>query len=473
MIPPHSSRADDTAPGNPQPGYRDSRPPPIADSVADPGRVGGLSAEMRGGALTAEALVQRCLQRIAEADDRVQAFCRVLEADALAEARACDAEREAGHLRGRLHGIPVAVKDVFDLAGLPTRAGSPTRSEAAPAGADAWVVGALRAAGAIVLGKAHTTEFAFFERPPPTRNPHALAHSPGGSSSGSAAAVAAGMVALSIGSQTAGSVSRPAAYCGIGAFKPSTLALPGFGMVPLSPSFDTPGFFGYRLADAVAAFTAIAPPYLAPAPTRDRRGEEGIDGLSILVLEDPLYEEADADMARTLAQAAGILSANGCHVRRMPSPVGLSQLLDRHRTVMEYELARVQEGLQAAPLEDVALALRDAIARGGWIEAEAYRSARRDIAEARHLFAQALPPGSVLLLPPAPAPAPPGMGTGDPRFIIPFTALGGPIASLNVDRNRHGLPLGVMLAGLPGQDLGFARTACDIAALVERPPEAV
>ncbi|MFC3230075.1 amidase family protein [Marinibaculum pumilum] len=443
-------------------------PPDLPATVADPGRIAGLAAEQRSGGLTAAALVDSCLRRIAEVEDRVMAFRQLAEAAARVEAASCDAEAEAGHWRGRLHGIPVAIKDVLDVAGMPTRAGSPTRADAPPAGADAWIVGALRAAGAIVLGKAHTTEFAFFERPPPTRNPHALDHTPGGSSSGPAAAVAAGMAPVAVGTQTAGSVSRPAAFCGIGAFKPSTLALPGYGMLPFAPSFDTPGLYGYRLADAVAVFQAIAPPYLAPAPAT-----EAPDEVPVVVLDDPLHEEAEPEVARALAQAAGVLSANGHRILRLAPPVPLGRILDAHRTVMEYELARVHEGLQTAPLDDVALALREAISRGGWIEAAGYRQAQAEIAAARQQLAAALPPGAVLLLPPAPTPAPPGMATGDPRFIIPFTALGGPIASFNVDRSPAGLPLGVMLAGLPGSDLAFARTACRLADLVERPPGAV
>ncbi len=120
----------------------------------------------------------------------------------------------------------------------------------------------LKAAGAIVLGKAHTTEFAYFDGPPPTRNPHNLEHTPGGSSAGPAAVVASGMVPLSLGTQTAGSVSRPAAYCGIAAFKPSTLAWSSFGLVPFAPSFDTVGLFAHRVSDAVAAARVLMPPFL-------------------------------------------------------------------------------------------------------------------------------------------------------------------------------------------------------------------
>jgi Asp-tRNA(Asn)/Glu-tRNA(Gln) amidotransferase A subunit family amidase len=177
--------------------------------------------------------------------------------------------------RGPLHGIPIAIKDVIDVVGLPTRAGSRTREHIAPSASDATIVARLRTAGAIVVGKAHTTEFAYFDGPPPTRNPHDLARTPGGSSSGPAAVVAAGMVPLSIGTQTAGSVCRPAAYCGIAAFKPSTLAWPTFGVVPFAPSFDTVGVFGYRTADATAVARVLMPPFLSPCAQldhdRDRR----------------------------------------------------------------------------------------------------------------------------------------------------------------------------------------------------------
>ena len=155
------------------------------------------------------------------------------------------------------------MKDVIDVEGLPTRCNSRFLEERAPASADAGVVATLRAAGAVVLGKVHTTEFAFFD-PSPARNPHHTAHTPGGSSSGSAAAVAAGMVPAALGTQTVASVNRPAAYCGISAFKPSSGLLSTFGVTPLAPVFDTVGLFGYRVADAVDLFEAVCPAHAAP-----------------------------------------------------------------------------------------------------------------------------------------------------------------------------------------------------------------
>ncbi|MBX9701055.1 MAG: amidase, partial [Acetobacteraceae bacterium] len=193
--------------------------------IGDAGGVRDLGAAMAAGTLTAEALVRRCLDRIAAVDGEVRAWIHVLPDQALAAARALDAERRTGQVRGPLHGIPVGVKDVIDVAGLPTRANSPSRADVAPATADATVVAHLRAAGAIILGKLHTTEYAYFQSLPPTRNPWDLARTPGGSSAGSGAAIAAGTVPLALGTQTAGSVNRPAAYTGVGAFKPSTLAV--------------------------------------------------------------------------------------------------------------------------------------------------------------------------------------------------------------------------------------------------------
>ena len=183
--------------------------------IQNPGHIRDLSAAMAKGEITAEALVRRYLDRIAAVDGQVKAWIHVLADAALAEARALDAERKAGRLRGPLHGIPVGIKDVIDVRGLPTRANSPSRADIAPASADATVVAHLRAAGAIILGKLHTTEYAFFQSLPPTRNPWDVARTPGGSSAGSGAAIAAGMVPLALGTQTAGSVNRPAAYTGV------------------------------------------------------------------------------------------------------------------------------------------------------------------------------------------------------------------------------------------------------------------
>ena len=200
--------------------------------VADPGAIEEIAAAVKGRRTDPVALVEASLRRIAVVEKEVQGWCLIDRERALADAQVLRQEAEAGRIRSPLHGVPVAIKDVLDVAGLPTRAGSKTRAQIAPSTIDAHIVTLLKAAGAIVLGKAHTTEFAYFDGPPPTRNPHNVAHTPGGSSAGPAAVVASGMVPLSLGTQTAGSVSRPAAYCGIAAFKPSTLAWSSSGSFP-------------------------------------------------------------------------------------------------------------------------------------------------------------------------------------------------------------------------------------------------
>ena len=211
--------------------------------VADAGRIAELQRDIRSGTLSASALVERCLARIDATDPAVQAWRYVAYDSARAEANLLDREAKAGCFRGPLHGIPVGIKDIIDVLGMTTLANSKVRANSTPATANAEIVAALRLAGAVILGKTHTTEFAYFD-PSPARNPHNIAHTPGGSSSGSAAAVGAGAVPLAIGTQTVASVNRPAAYCGVAAFKPSTQSTCTHGIAPLAPAFDTVGFFG-------------------------------------------------------------------------------------------------------------------------------------------------------------------------------------------------------------------------------------
>ena len=205
--------------------------------VQSPGGITKLAGQIRTGEITPTELVQRYLDRITESDPAVEAWLSVDGDGAMAAAEQLGEEARAGNLRGPLHGIPIGVKDIIDVAGWPTRCNSATLRNAPPATADAEVVAALRAAGAIILGKCHTTEFAYFY-PSPAHNPHNINHTPGGSSSGPAAAVASGTVPGALGTQTVASVNRPAAYCGIGGFKPSTGSGNAYGVTALAPSFD-------------------------------------------------------------------------------------------------------------------------------------------------------------------------------------------------------------------------------------------
>jgi aspartyl-tRNA(Asn)/glutamyl-tRNA(Gln) amidotransferase subunit A len=430
--------------------------------VADPGSIEEIGRAIADRRIDPVGLLESALRRIEAIEKEVRGWCLLDPERALAQAQSLRREAEAGRLRGPLHGVPVAVKDVIDVAGLPTRAGSATRAHIPPSTIDAYVVTLLRTAGAVILGKAHTTEFAYFDGPPPTRNPHNVGHTPGGSSAGPAAVVAAGMVPLSLGTQTAGSVNRPAAYCGIAAFKPSTRAWSRFGVVPFAPSFDTVGVFGHRVADAVAAARVLMPAYLCDRPRLSTPSPPTVGFIG-----DPILSAASAAVADTLREAADKLRGSGVRVTQCVSPVPFADIIGWHKTMIECEVARAHPTLEHAA--EVSAGLREAVARGRMIDDQSYVDACRALDAARERFQAATAEFQALIFPTAPDVAPAGMKTGDPRFIVPFTALGGPIVSIPVGIGAHGLPLGLMLIGAPGQDAAIADMAGEIASAIERP----
>jgi aspartyl-tRNA(Asn)/glutamyl-tRNA(Gln) amidotransferase subunit A len=429
--------------------------------VADPGSIEAIASAIRSRHTDPVALLEASLRRIDAIENQVHGWCALDREGAMAQAQALRAEAEKGHIRSPLHGIPVAIKDVLDVAGLPTRAGSKTRAEIAPSTIDAQVVTLLRVAGAIILGKAHTTEFAYFDGPPPTRNPHNTAHTPGGSSAGPAAVVASGIVPLSLGTQTAGSVNRPAAYCGIAAFKPSTRAWSSFGLVPFAPSFDTVGVFGHRVSDVATAALVLMPAYLrhrqAAMPAR----------VSIGFIDDPILSAASAAVADTSHVAADKLAGAGVRVERIKSPVPFADVGGWHKTIIEYEVAHAHPALEYNP--DVSAGLRHAVTRGRSIDDVTYRDSYAALDAARERFWIATADVDALVFPAAPDVAPAGMKTGDPRFIVPFTAFGGPIVSIPVGFDAGGLPLGLLLIGSPGTDTALTTIAGDVAKLIELP----
>lgn len=431
-----------------------------SDLVRDPGRVRDLATALRRGETTPRALVETSIARIAEVDGTVQAWISV-HADAAREAAdVLGAEAEAGHWRGPLHGIPFAVKDLIDLEGTPTRAGSAARVDAAPALVDAIVILRLRAQGAIPLGKVHTTEFAYFDGIPPTRNPHDVNCTPGGSSAGSAAAVASGTVPFALGTQTAGSVNRPAAFCGIGAFKPSGLSVVGSGIVALSPSFDTVGAFATTATDAACAVAALAPEGLGLGLRAALLGADAAPiATSIVVLRDPLLDERMAPSVPLALEALAVrLAAAGLPVRKALSPVPFEQLIAMHRTVLLFELGRIHAHLLDQP-EAISSRLAADIREGLTLPQSRHAEATAALIAARQSFWASFPPNTLLLAPAAPSPAPAGTATGDPSFIIPFTALAGPVASIPLDLcPQSGLPLGALLAAAPGEDARLAAT---------------
>jgi Asp-tRNA(Asn)/Glu-tRNA(Gln) amidotransferase A subunit family amidase len=364
--------------------------------------------------------------------------------------------------RGPLAGLAVGVKDVVDVAGFPTRNGSAACADAAPAFRDAPTVAALRAAGAAILCKTATTEFAFTD-PTPTLNPHDPAATPGGSSSGSGAAVAAGLLDLAIGTQTAGSLCRPAAYCGAVAFKPSLGALSTEGMTPLAPAFDTIGFIASSVDVAAAAWRACGGSVSAPGPLFGRR----IARAAI----DPSAPMTDAAIA-ALADAARALGAAGAEIEPATAAIDLEAVVSAHRTVMLAEAA----ARHGALLRDHADRLRPnfhaALEAGSAIASAEEGAARARLAAAKTQFWEAAAPFDALLAPPTPGPAPHrDGGTGFQHLLTPWTVFGGPLVCLPWGADRDGRPLSVMLAARPGQDGALLALAASLEAVA--PPRPV
>src|SRR6185312_9584603 len=270
--------------------------------------VSDAAGRIAEGALRPSELLEACLARIAARDEAVRSWASVDEAGARATARARDEERRAGRTRGPLHGIPVAIKDVFHVAGLTTTCGAAPAFHVRPT-EDAAAVARLRAAGAVVVGKAHTTEFAYFE-PGPTRNPWNRAHTPGGSSSGSAAAVAAGMVPLALGTQTVGSVLRPAAYCGVVGFKGTHGLVPVAGVIPLAWSLDHVGVLTRSVGDAALAMSVLAGRDIEPSAVSAPR----------LALAPELLGRASREVTAHIEAVADAFARAGATVSKVELP---------------------------------------------------------------------------------------------------------------------------------------------------------
>jgi Asp-tRNA(Asn)/Glu-tRNA(Gln) amidotransferase A subunit family amidase len=420
--------------------------------------------EIREGRLTSEEMVQACLGRIRELEPKVQAWQFLDEEHALAQARACDERKRSGEPIGPLHGVPVGVKDIIDTVDMPTENGTVLHKGRTPR-EDAAVVKMLRAAGAVILGKTVTTECAYFN-PGKTRNPHNPEHTPGGSSSGSAAAVGAGMVPLALGSQTAGSVIRPAAFCGAFGFKPTHGLIPRSGILALSRTLDHVGLFARSVED-VALLLEQLQGYDELDP--DTRPRARISFTEIALEEPPLepmfafvktphWERTDPDTKEAYAELQETLGKQVEEVELFPSA---AEAWEWHRTIMEAEMAANLEPLWVAGREKLSEKLRALLERGRETRALDYQRALRRIAPAveslDELFQQRY---DAILTPPALGTAPKGLGsTGDPVFCSIWTLLGMPAITAPLMQGENGLPLGVQLVGRKGYDARLLRTA--------------
>src|SRR5262245_9095538 len=420
------------------------------------------AAEIAGGAVSAEDYTRACLERIEALDGEIKAFVHLDPDHALAQARRLDEHRKEGHALGPLHGIPVAIQDSFDTADYPTEYGSPISAGRRPRD-DATVVAKLRAAGAVIIGKTVTTEFAYFH-PGPTRNPHDHARTPGGSSSGSAAAVAAHMVPLALGSQTNGSVIRPAAFCGVFAIKPSYGLVSRAGVLPLSRHLDHLGAFARSLPDLALILDVIAGhdpadpdtrPFAAPDFRAVQREKPPLPPRFAFV-RTPVWDKADAD---TKAAFEELVTALGSSVAAVDLSPSLAEAWETHRTIMAVDMA-----YNLAPLVargEPSEVMRKLLAHGRSVSAVDYLGA---LAKAQRYapagLADVFDEYDAILTPAAPGIAPKGLSaTGDPAFCTLWTLTGLPAVSLPLLSGEGGLPLGAQLVGPLGRDGPLLRTA--------------
>jgi Asp-tRNA(Asn)/Glu-tRNA(Gln) amidotransferase A subunit family amidase len=409
-----------------------------------------LARRIEAGALTPRAVVDLCTKAIAAREAEIGAFV-VLDVEAARRS----AER-ADLAQEPLRGLPVGVKDIYDTVEFATEYGSSIYAGHRPK-ADAAMVALVRRAGGIVLGKTVTTEFASLE-PARTRNPRNPDHTPGGSSSGSAAAVAAGMVPVALGSQTGGSVIRPAAYCGVAGYKPSYRMLPSVGMKCFAWSLDTVGLFAAGVADVAFAAAAISGRELRVdrAPPSAPR---------IAIARTQLWSQASTDMQAAVERAARAAEAAGAKVSELKLPPIFDDATDAHATVQDYEAFRALADEYDRHRDRLGPMLREQLGKAAAITPEAYDEGRRLARRARKMFADVMAEADVILTPSAPGAAPRGLGsTGRPTFNRLWTLLGAPCINVPGLADSAGLPLGVQIVGRFARD----RVALEAASFIEQ-----
>jgi len=420
---------------------------------------------IREGHLSSEELVQGCLERIRQVEPQVQAWTFLDEKLALTQARAADEKGRSGEPVGPLNGVPVGLKDIIDTGDMPTENGCALHKGRTPRN-DAAVVKMLRAAGAVILGKTVTTECAYFH-PGKTRNPHNAEHTPGGSSSGSAAAVGASMVPLALGSQTNGSTIRPGSFCGVHAYKPTHGLIPRTGMLTLSRTLDHVGLFARTLDDiALLAETLVGYDEgdldtrpRATVPFRSISMEEPPVEPLFAFVKTPHWERADADTKKAFAELLDTLGKD--RVEEVQLFSFAAEAWDWHTTIMEAEMAaNFEREWQKGP-KKLSEKLRSLIERGREVRAVDYQRALRMVAPVNEAFDDLfMQRYDAILTPASLGTAPKGLkSTGDPSFCTLWTLLGLPAVSLPLMKGRNGLPLGVQLVGRRNFDARLMRTA--------------
>ena len=436
--------------------------------------IGAAALEIREGRITSAELVRDCLAQVDAVEDKVQAFAFLDREYVMRQANAADEHRRHGRPTGPLHGVPIAIKDIFDTGDMPTEFGSPLWSGRTPR-EDAEAVARLRAAGAVIFGKTVTAEYAYYH-PGKTRNPHDPERTPGGSSSGSAAAVAAGMVPGAIGSQTNGSTIRPAAFCGVVGFKPTHGLIPRTGVLMLSRALDHVGVFARSVEDAALLAEILAGhddedpdtrPLARPPFATTAASEPPLPPRFAFVrtpawkLIEPVMSEAFAELVEALGDAATEVEIGS----------SFDSAIDLHRTVMEVDMAHNLHRDAEKGGEQLSEALRAAIGRGREVPAVEYLRAVAAAGTLNATLDELFNEYDAILTPAAPGEAPRGLDyTGNPAFCSTWTYLGTPAITLPLMATGEGMPLGVQLVGRRGNDARLLRTASWLVKTLGREP---
>ena len=427
---------------------------------------------IRAGTMTSEELVRACLERIKAIEERVGAWAYLDPDHALKQARDADLARREGRALGPLHGIPVGVKDIFDTHDMPTESGTVLHAGRQPA-EDATVVALLRQAGAIVMGKTVTTELAVYA-PGKTSNPHNPQRTPGGSSSGSAAAVAAFMVPLAIGTQTNGSVIRPASYCGVVGYKPSHGLISRYGVLQQSRPLDQVGVFARTVEDAalIAEQLMVFDDRDPDMRLRERPdlvqtvAEEPPVPPRLAFVRTPVWDQAEKDVKEAFV---GLVERLGERVKEVPLPDLFKDAIAVHRTIMEADLARSFAPEYERGKDVLSLTLREMIERGQKVLAGDYNRAVGQIPVLHRSLEAIFEQYDALLTPATTGEAPVGLtSTGSPIFCTIWTLCGVPAISLPILQGSSGMPIGAQLVGAKGADARLLRTARWLASHIRR-----
>jgi Asp-tRNA(Asn)/Glu-tRNA(Gln) amidotransferase A subunit family amidase len=401
---------------------------------------------MASGELSSEKYVRGLLLRVREVDDAVGAWAWLDPQEAINRARECDARIRAGRLPGGLQGVPVGVKDIIYTRGIPTSMGSPIYANWVPE-QNAEVLDRLHTAGAYALGKTVTTEFAFLV-PSQTRNPWNPAHTPGGSSSGSAAAVATGMAPVAIGTQTNGSMIRPAAFCGVVGYKPGKGVLSTEGILPFSPSLDQPGVFARSVEDAglLVAHLAHSRWTISPQISALKHAPR------LVATRTPVWHLASEDQRNRFSMDVAGLRESGAVVDEVELPSSFNDAHKVHRIIMLYEAASASRAVRQQHAGRLSEFLRKALEEGDRIGNSEYERAIKKQEALQRDFSRFTDDYDAVVTPPAAGEAPASLDTtGDPSFCTIWTLLGVPAIVIPTGLGSHNMPMGLQIIGNQGE----------------------